>query len=113
MNVQYNTGTMYKQYKAFGLLILGLFLCPNLFALPLSQYEKVNLNCHFYYENGNSLNLGKMKGISNCQSASYSWAKRNNIQNSDWDYVGCVIKDPVIVGGITIRKGSSCSEKIK
>tara|TARA_B100000768_G_scaffold135679_1_gene126557 strand:+ start:604 stop:768 length:165 start_codon:yes stop_codon:yes gene_type:complete len=54
-----------------------------------------------------------MKGISNCQNASYSWAKNQDITNTNWDYIGCVIKEPVIVGGITIRKGSNCSEKIK
>ena len=99
--------------KIYSLLFVTIFFCTNLSALPFSQYEKVNLYCHFYYENGSSHNLGRMKGISNCQNASYSWAKNQDITNTNWDYIGCVIKEPFIVGGITIRKGSNCSEKIK
>ena len=54
-----------------------------------------------------------MKGISRCQNATYSWARKNNITDTNWDYIGCVIKEPVVFGGVTIRKGSNCSEKIK
>ena len=104
---------MKKFNKIYSLLVIGVFFCLNLVALPFSQYEKVDLYCHFYYENGSSSNLGKMKGISNCQNASYSWARKNNISNTSWDYVGCVIKEPFVIAGRTIRKGSNCSEKIK
>ncbi len=102
-----------KTDKKIIFLFLIAFFYTNLHALPFSQYEKVNLYCHFYYENGSSTNLGKMKGISRCQNATHSWARKNNITDTDWDYIGCVIKEPVVLGGITMRKGSNCSEKIK
>ena len=94
-------------------VVIILFFYTNLHALPFNEYEQVDLYCHFYYENGSTTNLGEMKGISSCQNATYSWARENNITDTNWDYIGCVIKEPVVIGDITIRKGSNCSERIR
>ena len=94
------------------ILLLSLFSL-NVNALPFSEYEKVELYCHFYPENKPSVNLGRMTGISNCQNAAYYYAKRNNIENTDWGYIGCTIRKPITIGGVTVRKGSDCYEKIK
>ena len=97
-----------------GKLILLLFLFSlNTNALPFSEYEKVELYCHFYPENKPSVNLGRMTGISNCQSSAYYYAKRNNIENTDWGYIGCTIRKPIVLGGVTIRDGSDCYERIR
>ena len=85
----------------------------NIFALPFSEYEKVELYCHFHPENKPTIILGKMIGISNCQEAAYSYAERNNLEDTDWNYIGCTIKKPLVIGGVTIREGSDCYEKIR
>ena len=71
--------------------------------LPLDEYEDVEVHCYFYFPNDEEKYLGRMTGMSNCQSAAYSYAKRKNLSESDkWDYIAC-----------TIRKGSDCYEKIR
>lgn len=70
--------------------------------LPISKYEDVNVNVYFYDSDNKEIYLGEMKGASACQSATYSYARQHNIDSSDWSYICC-----------TIRKDSSCYEKIK
>ena len=97
-------------------LLLTSFFCwfsISANALPFSEYEKVELYCHFHPENEPTIILGRMIGISNCQEAAYSYAERNNLEDTDWNYIGCTIKKPLVIGGVTIREGSDCNEKIR
>ena len=58
-----------KTDKKIIFLFLIAFFYTNLHALPFSKYEKVNLYCHFYYDNGSSTNLGKKMAMdSECRS---------------------------------------------
>jgi len=70
-------------------------------SLPSSKYEDVNVNAYFYYPNNKEVYLGEMKGASACGDAAYSHASEKNV-SGDWSYICC-----------TIRKGSSCYEKIR
>lgn len=94
-------------------ILLALISSHHAYSLPFSEYEKVELYCHFHPENKPRIILGKVIGISNCQEAAHSYAEINNLEDTDWNYIGCTIKKPVVVGGVTIRKGSHCYEKIR
>lgn len=90
--------------KTTSIIILSLFLltaCDD--GLDFSQYEKVKVNTYFYFPDNTEVYLGEHKGASACGNAAYSYAKSKKLDNSDdWSYICC-----------TIRKGSSCYEKIR
>jgi len=90
--------------KVIAFIILSLlFLTACDDELDFSQYEKVKVNTYFYFPNDTEVYLGEHKGASACADAAYSYAKSKKLDNSDeWSYICC-----------TIRKGSSCYEKIR
>ena len=84
------------------LLLTPLFGCDD-GTLPLSEYEDVDVNVHFYFPNGNEEYLGSTRGASSCGRMSYSYAQSKDLKSSgDWSYICC-----------TIRKGSQCYNKIR
>lgn len=85
-------------------VIVGLLVNP-VFAgwWPFSvDNENVQINVYFYYPNGKEVYLGEVKGVSQCQKTASSFAYIEKQKQSNWDYLCC-----------TIRKGSSCYEKIR
>jgi hypothetical protein len=71
--------------------------------LPLSEYEKVDVNVYFYFPDQKEEYLGKTRGASSCGQMAHSFAARKKLtSNSDWGYICC-----------TIRKGSQCYNKIR
>ena len=86
------------------LLMIGLIVKPASAGWwPFSSNnENVSMNVYFYYPNGQEVYLGRAKGISQCQNIASSFAQRKKVAQSDWDYLCC-----------TIKKGSSCYEKLR
>ena len=85
------------------LLVLPLFGCDDDGTLPLSEYEKVDVNVYFYFPNDREVYLGTTRGASSCGRMSHSYAQSKNLESSDnWSYICC-----------TIRKGSDCYNKIR
>lgn len=71
--------------------------------LPLSQYDKVDVNVYFYFPDDNEVYLGETRGASSCGDIAYSYAASKNLDRSDdWSYICC-----------TIEKGSDCYRKIR
>lgn len=101
--------------KSMLILITAIFVCSGqaAVALPFDQYEKAYLNCIFYPETGRSTNIGKMVGISSCQRAASRYASTRGLEDTDWNYIGCTIQAPLKIGGITVREGSDCRERIR
>jgi hypothetical protein len=77
--------------------------CDNDDTLPLSQYEKVDVNVYFYFPDNKEVFLGTTRGASSCGSMSHAYAASKGLSRSDrWSYICCVI-----------RKGSQCYNKIR
>ena len=71
--------------------------------LPLSQYDKVDVNVYFYFPNGSEVFLGETRGASSCGAMSHNFAQSKNLERSDgWSYICC-----------TIEKGWTCYRKIR
>tara|TARA_Y100001935_G_C17110008_1_gene410355 strand:- start:241 stop:555 length:315 start_codon:yes stop_codon:yes gene_type:complete len=104
---------MISRLKNLLLIPIFFLFSVNSYSLPFSEYEKVELYCHFFPENEPTVILGRMIGISNCQDEAFYYAEINNLVDTDWDYIGCTIKKPLIIGGVIISEGSDCHEKIR
>lgn len=71
--------------------------------LPLSKYDKVDVNVYFYFPDNREVFLGQTRGASSCGDIAYSYAASKNLSRSDnWSYICC-----------TIEKGSDCYRKIR
>ena len=77
--------------------------CDDDGLLPLSEYEKVDVNVYFYFPDGREVHLGKTRGAQSCGNISHSHARQKDLERSDgWSYICC-----------TIYKGSQCYHKIR
>ena len=90
--------------SVLSLLMIGLLMKPaGAGWWPFSSdNESVYMNVYFYYPNGQEVYLGKVRGISQCQNIASSFAYNEKQGQSNWDYLCC-----------TIKRGSSCYEKIR
>lgn len=80
-----------------------LLSCGGDDLLPLSEYDKVDVNVYFYFPDNREVYLGETHGASSCGDISHSYAASKNLNRSDnWSYICC-----------TIEKGSSCYRKIR
>lgn len=85
------------------MMIGALAACGDDDTLPLSEYEKVQVNVYFYFPDDKEVHLGETRGASSCGSMAHSYARSKGMSRSDnWSYICC-----------TIQKGSSCYHKIR
>lgn len=91
--VYFITGGDYGTGKIFG--------PPD--TLPLSRYDDIDVNVHFYLPDQREVYLGQTRGASSCGDMAHNYAARNGLTgNPSWGYVCCTIED-----------GSSCYRKIR
>lgn len=71
--------------------------------LPLSKYDKVDVNVYFYFSDGREVFLGETHGATSCGDIAYDFGASKGLhRGDDWGYVCC-----------TIEKGASCYRKIR
>lgn len=71
--------------------------------LPLSEYDKLDVNVYFYFPDSREVYLGETRGASSCGDMANRYAASKNTTRSDrWSYICC-----------TIEKGSNCYRKIR
>jgi hypothetical protein len=93
-----------KQYGTFSFVLIMMLIKPAYTGWwPFSQdNEKASVNVYFYYPHGEEVYLGQVTGISQCQKTASQFALYKSIKKSEWDYICC-----------TVKKGSSCYEKLR
>jgi hypothetical protein len=86
-----------------GLAMLGLTACSDDGLLPLSHYEKVDVNVELMTPSGQSVSLGQVHGAQACGAVAWDYAIVHHFdRSSEWGYVCC-----------TIEHGDQCRHKIR
>jgi hypothetical protein len=87
------------------LIIVAILLFLGWYFFSGSNDENVQMNVYYYRSSdlSNSLYLGQVKGLSNCQATVNRTAQIENRRRGDgWSYICC-----------TIENGSACHRKLK
>ena len=70
--------------------------------LPVSRYEKVEINVYIRQGQERFKFLGNVIGISACQSMVQEFIQEKNLDSKHWQHTCC-----------TVREGSHCYDKIR
>jgi|LauGreSBDMM110SN_4_FD.fasta_scaffold557162_2 hypothetical protein len=86
------------------IIILIVLLFLGWYFFSGSNDDNVQMNVYYYRSSdlGNSLYLGQVKGLSNCQATANRTAQIENRRSDGWSYICC-----------TIENGSACHRKLK